>query len=168
MNADDRLSLDPLDRVEGGNRIVEGSHLRLCPFHLTSVPLHAQGQYSGGSVIQNSAVAPSANQSLMPQTSSPISKSWTSLPIAVMTPENPCPGTAHALSSRFRTSSESAVASCGRTRPVPTLWAVFLMFHRNASQCLPSLIHRFVSSLLDEVNFQRNRRDGLGPIRGWR
>src|SRR5215467_8053937 len=27
MNADDRLSLDPLGRVEGGNRIVEGSHL---------------------------------------------------------------------------------------------------------------------------------------------
>src|SRR5215470_917334 len=27
MNADDRLSLDPLRRVEGGNRIVEGSHV---------------------------------------------------------------------------------------------------------------------------------------------
>src|ERR1051325_81828 len=27
MNADDRLSLDPLGRVEGGNRIVEGSHV---------------------------------------------------------------------------------------------------------------------------------------------
>ncbi len=28
----------------------------------------------------------------------------------------------------------------------------------------------FVSSLLDQkqVNFHRNRRDGLGPIRGWR
>src|SRR5262250_3925271 len=26
MNADDRLSLDPLGPVEGGNRIVEGSH----------------------------------------------------------------------------------------------------------------------------------------------
>src|SRR5262245_43568913 len=32
MNADDRLSLDPLGRVEGGNRIVEGSHLaNVCP-----------------------------------------------------------------------------------------------------------------------------------------
>src|SRR5438045_9605271 len=32
MNADDRLSLDPLGRVEGGNRIVEGSHVAdLCP-----------------------------------------------------------------------------------------------------------------------------------------
>src|SRR5262249_486598 len=32
MNADDRLSLDPLGRVEGGNRIVEGSHLTdVCP-----------------------------------------------------------------------------------------------------------------------------------------
>src|SRR5262252_4937469 len=32
MNADDRLSLDPLGRVEGGNRIVEGSHLAdVCP-----------------------------------------------------------------------------------------------------------------------------------------
>src|SRR5207302_509471 len=27
MNANDRLSLDPLGRVEGGNRIVKGSHI---------------------------------------------------------------------------------------------------------------------------------------------
>src|SRR4051794_33507235 len=27
MKADDRLSLDPLGRVQGGNRVVEGSHL---------------------------------------------------------------------------------------------------------------------------------------------
>src|SRR5215472_14231072 len=32
MNADDRLSLDPLGPVEGGNRIVEGSHVTdVCP-----------------------------------------------------------------------------------------------------------------------------------------
>src|SRR5215470_13624883 len=32
MNADDRLSLDPLGRVEGGNRIVEGGHVAdVCP-----------------------------------------------------------------------------------------------------------------------------------------
>src|SRR6266550_820472 len=32
MNADDRLSLDPLGPVEGGNRIVEGSHFAdVCP-----------------------------------------------------------------------------------------------------------------------------------------
>src|SRR3954451_25369926 len=32
MNADDRLSLDPLGRVEGGNRIVEGSDVAdVCP-----------------------------------------------------------------------------------------------------------------------------------------
>ena len=32
MNADDRLSLDPLGRVEGGNRIAEGSHFAdVCP-----------------------------------------------------------------------------------------------------------------------------------------
>src|SRR5579884_2218269 len=32
MNADDRLSFGPLRRVEGGNRIVEGSHLAdVCP-----------------------------------------------------------------------------------------------------------------------------------------
>src|ERR1700682_2516648 len=32
MNADDRLSLDPLGRVEGGNRIVKGSHVAdVCP-----------------------------------------------------------------------------------------------------------------------------------------
>src|SRR5260370_5177400 len=32
MNVDDRLSLDPLGRVEGGNRIVEGSHVAdVCP-----------------------------------------------------------------------------------------------------------------------------------------
>jgi len=32
MNADDHLSLDPLGRVEGGNRIVEGNHLAdVCP-----------------------------------------------------------------------------------------------------------------------------------------
>src|SRR5215472_15473422 len=32
MNADDRLSLDPLSRVEGGDGIVEGSHVAdVCP-----------------------------------------------------------------------------------------------------------------------------------------
>src|SRR5262247_4148226 len=32
MNADDRLSLDPLGRVEGGDGIVEGSHVTdVCP-----------------------------------------------------------------------------------------------------------------------------------------
>ena len=32
MNADDRLSLDPLGWVEGGDRIVEGSHFAdVCP-----------------------------------------------------------------------------------------------------------------------------------------
>src|SRR5262249_25813899 len=32
MNADDRLSVDPLGPVEGGNRIVEGSHVAdVCP-----------------------------------------------------------------------------------------------------------------------------------------
>src|ERR1700758_3936770 len=32
MNADDRLSLHPLGSVEGGNRIVEGSHVAdVCP-----------------------------------------------------------------------------------------------------------------------------------------
>ena len=47
MNADDRLSIDPLGRVEGGNRIVEGSHR--APVSLSShfSSMHAQGQYSG-------------------------------------------------------------------------------------------------------------------------
>src|SRR5438067_11044410 len=37
MNADDRLSLDPLGRVEGGNGIVEGSHVAdVCP--QTTIP----------------------------------------------------------------------------------------------------------------------------------
>src|SRR5215831_6361560 len=32
MNADDRLSIDPLGPVEGGNRIVEGNHVAdVCP-----------------------------------------------------------------------------------------------------------------------------------------
>jgi hypothetical protein len=32
MNADDRLSFNPLGRVEGGDGIVEGSHLAdVCP-----------------------------------------------------------------------------------------------------------------------------------------
>jgi hypothetical protein len=32
MNADDRLSLDPLGPIEGGNGIVEGSHVAdVCP-----------------------------------------------------------------------------------------------------------------------------------------
>ena len=32
MNADDRLSLEPLGRVEGGDGIVEGSHVAdVCP-----------------------------------------------------------------------------------------------------------------------------------------
>src|SRR6516165_7284947 len=40
MNADDRLSLDPLGRVEGGNRIVEGSHVAdVCPQPTNPGPL---------------------------------------------------------------------------------------------------------------------------------
>src|SRR5262244_65577 len=40
MNADDRLSLDPLGRVEGGNRIVERSHLAdVCPQPTIPEPL---------------------------------------------------------------------------------------------------------------------------------
>src|SRR5437762_12108313 len=40
MNADDRLSLDPLGRVEGGNRIVEGSHVAdVCPQPANPDPL---------------------------------------------------------------------------------------------------------------------------------
>src|SRR6266850_4686019 len=40
MNADDRLSLDPLGPVEGGNRIVEGSHVAdVCPQPTNSDPL---------------------------------------------------------------------------------------------------------------------------------
>src|SRR4029077_12077057 len=40
MNADDCLSLDPLGRVEGGNRIVEGSHVAdVCPQPTNPDPL---------------------------------------------------------------------------------------------------------------------------------
>src|SRR5438045_7724386 len=40
MNAEDRLSLDPLGRVEGGNRIVEGSHVAdVCPQPTNPHPL---------------------------------------------------------------------------------------------------------------------------------
>src|SRR6266581_7914877 len=40
MNADDRLSLDPLGRVEGGNRIVKGSHVAdVCPQPTNPDPL---------------------------------------------------------------------------------------------------------------------------------
>src|SRR5690349_11858665 len=41
MNADDRLSLDPLGPVEGGNRIVEGSHVAdVCPQPTIPDPLY--------------------------------------------------------------------------------------------------------------------------------
>src|SRR5213595_2416108 len=40
MNADDCLSLDPLGRIEGGNRIVEGSHVAdVCPQPTNPDPL---------------------------------------------------------------------------------------------------------------------------------
>ena len=40
MNADDRLSLDPLGRVEGGDGIVEGSHVAdVCPQPTNPDPL---------------------------------------------------------------------------------------------------------------------------------
>src|SRR5262249_31523582 len=40
MNADDRLSFDPLGPVEGGNRIVEGSHVAdVCPQPTNPDPL---------------------------------------------------------------------------------------------------------------------------------
>src|ERR1700740_1035643 len=39
MNADDRLSLDPLGRVEGGDGIVEGSHVAdVCPHSSVTSP----------------------------------------------------------------------------------------------------------------------------------
>src|SRR4051794_20874534 len=45
MNADDRLSLDPLGRVEGGNRIVEGSHVAyVCPQPTIPDPLDELSQ----------------------------------------------------------------------------------------------------------------------------
>src|SRR5262252_9948014 len=41
MNANDRLSLDPFRPVEGGNRIVEGSHVAdVCPQPTNPDPLH--------------------------------------------------------------------------------------------------------------------------------
>ena len=41
VHADDRLSLDPLGPVEGGNRIVEGSHVAdVCPQPTTPDPLN--------------------------------------------------------------------------------------------------------------------------------
>src|SRR5256886_4123886 len=46
MNADDRLSLDPLGRVEGGNRIVEGSHVAdVCPQPTIPEPLDELTQW---------------------------------------------------------------------------------------------------------------------------
>src|SRR5207253_6747392 len=46
MNADDRLSLDPLGRVEGGNRIVEGSHVAdVCPQPTIPDPLDELTQF---------------------------------------------------------------------------------------------------------------------------
>ena len=40
MNADDRLSLDPFGRVEGGDGIVEGSHFAdVCPQPTNPDPL---------------------------------------------------------------------------------------------------------------------------------
>src|SRR5215467_10353736 len=40
MNADDRLSFDTLSPVEGGNRIVEGSHVAdVCPQPTNADPL---------------------------------------------------------------------------------------------------------------------------------
>src|ERR1700687_1661819 len=45
MNADDRLSLDPLGPVEGGNRIVEGSHVAdVCPQPANPDPLDELSQ----------------------------------------------------------------------------------------------------------------------------
>ena len=45
MNADDRLSLDPLGRVEGGDGIVEGSHVAdVCPQPTIPGPLDDRTQ----------------------------------------------------------------------------------------------------------------------------
>jgi len=56
-------------------------------------------------------------------------------------------------------SSESVVPSRGCIRPRPTLWTVFLMFHGNASQCLPSLTHRFVLRFLIRSKSTSNETD---------
>src|SRR5262250_2158962 len=46
MNADDRLSLDPLGRVEGGDRIVEGGHVAdVCPQPSIPDPLDELTQF---------------------------------------------------------------------------------------------------------------------------
>jgi len=46
-NADDRLSLDPLGPVEGGNRIVEGGHVAdVCPHPTNTDPLDELTQLS--------------------------------------------------------------------------------------------------------------------------
>src|SRR6266705_4545020 len=55
MNADDRLSLDPLGRVEGGNRIVERSHVAdVCPQPTNPDPLDELTQL--GVIVYNDEV----------------------------------------------------------------------------------------------------------------
>jgi hypothetical protein len=57
MNADDRLSLDPLGRVEGGNRIVEGSHVAdVCPQPTIPDPLDELTQLARSGTTTKSIV----------------------------------------------------------------------------------------------------------------
>jgi hypothetical protein len=57
MNADDRLSLDPLGRVEGGDGIVEGSHVAdVCPQPTISDPLDGLTQL--GAIGYDTSVPP--------------------------------------------------------------------------------------------------------------
>src|SRR5579863_8678350 len=63
MNADDRLSLDPLGPVEGGNRIVEGSDVAdVCPQPTNPDPLDEFTQL-GASWYDDKVDSPAASGS---------------------------------------------------------------------------------------------------------
>ena len=62
-NADDRLSLGPLGRVEGGNRIVEGSHdADVCPQPTIPQPLDELTQLGAIGTTTKSIVRPSVGR----------------------------------------------------------------------------------------------------------
>src|SRR5262250_2890680 len=108
MNADDHLSLDPLGPVEGGNRIVEGSHVAdVCPQPTNPDPLDELTQL-GAIGYDHEVDSPEGRASVGPVT-------VTSVPPARIRPADRCAMSPPRTSKTRSTSPTSSRASLSRS-----------------------------------------------------
>src|SRR5207247_1535360 len=121
MNANDRLSLDPLGRVEGGNRIVKGSHIAdVSPQPTIPDPLAELTQL--GAIGYNDEVERPAVRTArpVPMTYAPASRaSWVA--IEPTTPAAPCTRTLCPARRRPCSNSPCHAVRPDITRAAPTV-----------------------------------------------